>query len=419
MTNASLLRDWDLLQRSVVPPLLQKEKQVRVWSPGGPADAAAIAIAFAHAQGPDGPDIRVFAPPADRSHHGPVAFRYADLASVPPDDRSVWLEHRDRRWSPVRSIAERIIIAEPSGPVDLVAWRGPTDDRGVADSVLARLRGGGLLLSADRPFRHVCGLEPTGDDGRVLRKRADAEEMDDIEDLEEGQTLAATEDQARLVEEHLGLAGALASRFSHRGQSKEELEAVAYVALVSAAGRFRPERGAFAAYATVSILGELKRHFRDRTWAVRVPRSVQERHLAINAARDELAQELGSSPTVGEVADRLGLGEEEILEVMDAGRAYRAESLDAPAPGAEQRTIEVPVRDQALEGTVERERLREVLPTLDRRDQLILKRLYFDGWTQQQTADELGVSQMQVSRLLARTLAGLRNEMLDGAAPAR
>jgi len=414
VTNASLLRDWDLLQRSVVPPLLKKQKQVRVWSPGGPADAAAIAIAFAHAQG--SPEIRVFAPPADKAHRGPVGFRYADLAAVPPDDRSVWLEHRDRRWSPVRSIAERIIIGEPSGPVDLVAWRGPADDLGVADSILARLRGGGLLLSADRPFRHVCGLEPAGDDRRLMRKCGDGHDVDTTDDQEEGETLAAAEDHARLVEEHLGLASALASRFAHRGQSREELEAVAYVALVSAAGRFRPERGAFAAYATVSILGELKRHFRDRTWAVRVPRSVQERHLAINAARDELAQELGSSPTVAEVADRLGLGEDDVLEVMDAGRAYRAESLDAPVPGAEQRTIEVAVRDLALEATVERERLREVLPTLERRDQLILKRLYFDGWTQQQTADELGVSQMQVSRLLARTLAGLRTEMLDGAA---
>lgn len=421
MTQRSLLQDWDLLQRRVIPALLEAGERVRVWTIGSRADAVAVVAAFDHATaGVDLRDVLVYcSPPAGPER---VTFCFSDLAALPIAARQTWVERRDRRWRPVRRVAERVVMAEPTRPVDLVTWRTPTrpDDGpdSVPASVLASVRGGGLLLATERPLRPVSGLEPAGADPRLLRRTAKyptpSRPLANAPG-KDGETLAAWEERADLVEAHLDMARALAGRFANRGQAQEILQAVAYLALAGAARRFNPQQGAFKPYAAVSVLGELKRHFRDQTWAVRVPRQVQERHLAIRAAQDELAQKLGASPTIAQLADHVGLGEDDVLEVMDAGQAYRAESLDA-TPSGSKRTGDVPVHDRALEDTVERQRLRQVLPSLARRDQLILKRLFFEGWTQRQVADELQVSQMQISRLQARTLERLRRTIVDGPA---
>jgi RNA polymerase sigma-B factor len=221
-------------------------------------------------------------------------------------------------------------------------------------------------------------------------------------------TLTQRQMQRDLVAHHMRLARALARRFLHRGEPADELEQVAFLALVKASQRFDPQHNTtFATYATVSILGELKRHFRDKTWMLRVPRSTQEIYLSIKDAREELGHELGTAPTVAQIAAQLGVGEEAILEAMEAGGSYWTASLDSRGPDGG-RTIDIPVADAALDRALDRHRLQVLLPRLDERERLILKRLYFDGYTQQRVACELGVSQMQISRLLARAITKLR-----------
>src|SRR6266705_2851380 len=148
---------------------------------------------------------------------------------------------------------------------------------------------------------------------------------------------AETRDQTlrdELVGAHLGLAEYLARRFTNRGEPLDDLTQVASVGLLKAVERFDPERGLeFSTFATPTIVGELKRHFRDKGWAVRVPRRVQELHLRLGHVVNLLGQELGHSPTIAEIAQRARVSEEEVLEAIEAGHAYRYTSLDAPAAG--------------------------------------------------------------------------------------
>src|SRR5438309_11622052 len=140
-----------------------------------------------------------------------------------------------------------------------------------------------------------------------------------------------------LVAAHLGLAEYLARRFANRGEPLDDLVQVASVGLLKAVERFDPDRGLeFSTFATPTIVGELKRHFRDKGWAVRVPRRVQELHLAMGKVVSTLSQDLGRSPTIGEIAERAGASEEEVLEAMEAGRAYRFASLDAPGASGDE-----------------------------------------------------------------------------------
>src|SRR5580698_8960709 len=140
---------------------------------------------------------------------------------------------------------------------------------------------------------------------------------------------ATTRDQ--LVELHLGLAEYLARRFDHRGEPLDDLVQVASLALIKAVERFDPDRGLeFSTFAVPTIVGELKRHFRDKSWAVRVPRRLQELHLRLTNAVPDLTHELGRSPTIDELAERLDVGADDVVEAMEAGRAYRSSSLDAP-----------------------------------------------------------------------------------------
>jgi RNA polymerase sigma-B factor len=226
---------------------------------------------------------------------------------------------------------------------------------------------------------------------------------------------AAIRDQ--LVRMHLPLVEYLARRFRNRGEPLDDLVQVATIGLIKSVDRFDPERGVeFSTYATPTIVGEIKRHFRDKGWAIRVPRRLQELKLSLTKATSELSQKLGRSPTVAEIAAHLEMTEEEVLEGLESANAYSAVSLDAPDSGDDESPAvadTLGVQDESLEGVEYRESLKPLLEKLPPREKRILLLRFFGNMTQSQIAIELGISQMHVSRLLARTLAQLRRGLLE------
>ncbi|CAN5227083.1 N/A [soil metagenome] len=216
----------------------------------------------------------------------------------------------------------------------------------------------------------------------------------------------------QLIEAHLGLAEYLARRFSNRGEPLDDLVQVASLGLVKAVERFDPGRGLeFTTFATPTIVGELKRHFRDKGWAVRVPRRVQELHLRVTGVVDELQLELGRSPTVAEIAVRAGTSEDEVIEAVDAGSAYRSTSLDAGRSDDEESMGllgQLGDLDPEMGRAENRTGLNPLLSQLPDREQLMLYLRFYEGKTQSEIAQRLGISQMHVSRLLARSLERLR-----------
>ncbi len=218
--------------------------------------------------------------------------------------------------------------------------------------------------------------------------------------------------RGELVTAHLGLAEYLARRFNNRGEPLDDLVQVASVGLLKAVDRFDPVRGVeFSTYATHTIVGELKRHFRDKGWAVRAPRRMQELYLRLGKIIANLSQEIGRSPTIAELATEAQVSEEEVLEALEAGQAYRFASLDAPSPGDDEgdaMSSRLGVEDNQMEGAEHRATLSPLLSTLPARERRILQLRFFDGLTQSEIATQLGISQMHVSRLLARSLAQLR-----------
>lgn len=216
-----------------------------------------------------------------------------------------------------------------------------------------------------------------------------------------------------LVRRHRGLAEALARRFRGRGEL-EDLTQVAMLALVKAVDRFDPARGVpFPAFASTTIVGELKRHLRDTVWAVRVPRSLQEVGLEVGRAVEALTQRLGRSPTVPEVAEAIGRTEDEVLEGLEVGTALEAASLDAPIGDDDGPSREPATYDEGLELAEEWVDVADAIRALPERERRILHLRFFRSMSQSAIAAELGISQMHVSRLLARTLAQLRSEV-DG-----
>ena len=214
-----------------------------------------------------------------------------------------------------------------------------------------------------------------------------------------------------LVTTHIGLAEYLARRFNNRGEPLDDLLQVASLGLLKAVDRFDPDRGLeFSTYATPTIVGELKRHFRDKGWAVRVPRRVQELHLRFGSVVGTLTQELGRSPTIPEIADAAKVSEEEVVEAIEAGHAYRLASLDAPAGGEDEGALanKLGVEDQGLIDSEHRVALSPLIAKCPPREQMILHLRFFEGMTQSEIATRLGISQMHVSRLLARSLTQLR-----------
>jgi RNA polymerase sigma-B factor len=211
-----------------------------------------------------------------------------------------------------------------------------------------------------------------------------------------------------LVERFRPLAVHLSRRFRGRAE-QEDLEQVALLALLKAIDRFEPDRGAFVPYASVTVAGELKRHLRDTGWAVRVPRRLQEVGLAVSRTVDELTQSLGRSPTVPELAEAAGLTEDEVLEGLDVGSAYQARSLDAPAGNEDDGpSIEPAAEDESMAMLEEWADVAGVLRTLPERERWILYLRFFRNMSQSAIAEQVGISQMHVSRLLAKTLAQLR-----------
>ena len=217
-----------------------------------------------------------------------------------------------------------------------------------------------------------------------------------------------------LVEEHAPLAHFLAGRFANRGEQRDDLVQVALVGLFKAVERFDPGRGLqFSTFATPTILGELKRHFRDRGWAVRVPRRVQELHLQLGRIVSTLGQEEGRSPTPAEVAERAGVSEEAVLEAMEAGSLYRLVSLDGSVtPDDEGGELSACLGDDdpEFERIEHRSEIEELLEALPARERRIVELRFFESMTQSEIAERVGVSQMHVSRLLTRSLERLRAE---------
>jgi RNA polymerase sigma-B factor len=217
----------------------------------------------------------------------------------------------------------------------------------------------------------------------------------------------------QLAEEMLPLARALAGRYAGRGEPLDDLLQAGSIGLVKAVDRFDPSRGLeFSTYASPTILGEIRRHFRDRTWAVHVHRRLQEVTAEITRLVGTLTQELNRAPSVAELADRSGRTEEEVLEALDCAAAYTADSLDAPT--AEDHTLgdRLGGDDQALVDVELHESLGPALAALPERERRILQLRFYGNQTQSQIAAQLGISQMHVSRLLARTLVRLREQLL-------
>jgi RNA polymerase sigma-B factor len=218
-----------------------------------------------------------------------------------------------------------------------------------------------------------------------------------------------------LVEAHRPLAAHLARRFANRGEPFDDLVQVAFVGMLKAVERFDPDRGLeFSTFATATVDGELKRHFRDKTWSVRVPRRSQELHLRLGPATADLTQRLGRAPRIPEIAHEIGIREEEVLEAMEVGSAYRSASIDAPAGEGREGSgfaERLGSPDASLDLVEHRAVIERALESLPERERTILKLRFFDELTQAEIAERVGVSQMHVSRLLARSLADLRQKL--------
>jgi len=228
------------------------------------------------------------------------------------------------------------------------------------------------------------------------------------------QRLPDPDAREQLVVLYTPLAKYLARRFEGRGEALDDLFQVASLGLLKAIDRYDLERGVqFTTYAAATIIGELKRHFRDRGWAVRVPRRIQEAGLRVNKAVSELHQHLGRSPTVREIATHTGHSEEEVLEALDASNAYSAYSLDAPSDEERTPAVErLKADDDAIERLEGWTSMAPAIRALPPREKRLLYLRFFEEKTQSQIAEEMGISQMHVSRLLAKTLRELRETVV-------
>jgi len=219
----------------------------------------------------------------------------------------------------------------------------------------------------------------------------------------------------QLVTEHLPVAEHIARRFRNRGQPADDLRQVATVGLINAVDRFDPDRGTdFLSFAVPTITGEVRRYFRDATWSIRVPRRLKELHASVSAASAALGQRLGRSPRPSELAAELDLPVKEVYEGLQVGYAYNSDSLDEGSgeDGAPAMDNRLGVLDHDLATVEDRQTLYPALSGLPERDAAIVMMRFFGNMTQTQIAERIGVSQMHVSRLLAASLAKLR-EAID------
>ena len=225
------------------------------------------------------------------------------------------------------------------------------------------------------------------------------------------------EARERLIEQYLPLVRSLARRYSYRGEQLEDLVQVGCIGLIKAIDRFDVDRGVeLTTYATPNIIGEIKRHFRDKGWSVRVPRGLQELNVRLSRLMEELTVQLERSPTIAELAKAAGVQEEDVLEALETGQAYATLSLSAPSGGEDGDDLDPLESLGQLEHEYEVSEDRAVLApgmkVLDERERRILHLRFFDGLTQSQIAQQVGISQMHVSRLIRRALEKIRDEIV-------
>ena len=219
----------------------------------------------------------------------------------------------------------------------------------------------------------------------------------------------------RIVERCLPLADHIARRFYGRGEPRDDLVQVARVGLVNAVRRYNVETGSnFVSFAVPTIMGEVRRHFRDNSWSVKVPRRLKELHLRLGVATAELSQRLGRAPTASELAAELGMDRQEVVEGLVAGSSYNTLSIDSGGSGDEDAPAILDSLgdiDLSLGQIENREALRPLLAALPERERAVLLLRFFESLTQTQIAERVGISQMHVSRLLAKALARLRDQL--------
>ncbi|HLX32530.1 MAG TPA: SigB/SigF/SigG family RNA polymerase sigma factor [Gaiellaceae bacterium] len=221
--------------------------------------------------------------------------------------------------------------------------------------------------------------------------------------------------QAReqLIEQYMSLVRSLARRYSYRGEQLEDLVQIGAIGLIKAIDRFDIDRGVeLTTYATPNIIGEIKRHFRDKGWAVRVPRGLQELNVRLSRLMEQLTVQLSRSPTIPELAKAAGVEEEEVLEALESGRAYTSLSLSVGSGGGDDDDLDplesLGTEEHQYEVSEDRAVLAPGFKALDERERMILQLRFFEGLTQSQIAQQVGISQMHVSRLIRRSLEKIR-----------
>ena len=245
-------------------------------------------------------------------------------------------------------------------------------------------------------------------------RSADREMFEQLAALEAG-TSEHEALRAALIERHLPLVTFMARKFADRGEPLDDLIQVGTIGLIKAIDRFEISKGfEFSTFATPTIVGEIKRHFRDKTWAVRVPRRLQELGASVTKATTELTQRLDRSPTPKEIAKHLGITVDDVAEALESNEAYSTVSLDVTSETSTSIGETFGALDEALEGVEYRESLKPLLSQLDDREKRILQMRFFDNLSQSQIATELGISQMHVSRILNKVLTHLREGLISG-----
>ena len=238
---------------------------------------------------------------------------------------------------------------------------------------------------------------------------------------EEGDLAARDE----LIEQYMSLVRSLARRYSYRGEQQDDLVQIGAIGLIKAIDRFDVDRGVeLTTYATPNIIGEIKRHFRDKGWSVRVPRGLQELNVQLSRLVEQLTVQLARSPTIPELAKAAGVEEEEVLEALESGRAYTSLSLSVGGGGGDDDDLDplesLGTEEHQYEVSEDRAVLAPGFKVLDERERKILQLRFFEGLTQSQIAQQVGISQMHVSRLIRRSLEKIRDEIAaDEEAPAR
>lgn len=254
-----------------------------------------------------------------------------------------------------------------------------------------------------------------------MTKESEASDKADRRDIEDAlfarlaDPRTATDQRARtrdeLVEMHLPLVRHIARRYADRGEPLDDVVQAGTVGLINAVDRFEPDRGvAFSTYAVPTIVGAIRRHFRDATWSVKVPRRLQELRGRIDSAHDQLAQELMRSPTIGEIAERAELDPQDVLDALELGHVRELAPIESPTSDGTSIADTFGDFDASLADVEDQATVERLLNVLPERERAIVAMRFFDGLSQSQIAERVGISQMHVSRLLAQSLNRLRSE---------